>query len=230
MSLSIFWKQLFNDDSDILNLQYYGRWKKYLDPKKNSISDRLAWINFPAIDFLNRVIKKDFRVFEYGGGGSTLFFLDRVEEVITVEHNPEWFEKLQEILSPAEKSRWTGSLMLPEKNDNSEGLSISAPDDYYSSDVNYRDMNFRKYASSINKFPDDYFDIVLVDGRARPSCIKHAVNKIRSQGYLILDNADRDYYLKDIGPLLKNFKLVSKKLAPLPYNPDFVKTNIWEKI
>ena len=50
------------------------------------------------------------------------------------------------------------------------------------------------YASVIDRFPDGYFGLVFVDGRSRPSCVKHSIPKIKSGGFLILDDADRNYY------------------------------------
>jgi predicted O-methyltransferase YrrM len=39
-------------------------------------------------------------VLEHGAGGSTLWFAGKVQHVITVEHNPEWRQKIQD-LAPA---------------------------------------------------------------------------------------------------------------------------------
>ncbi|MGD0612699.1 MAG: hypothetical protein ABSB41_14420 [Anaerolineales bacterium] len=55
---------------------------------------------------------------------------------------------------------------------------ISNPDDYVSGSPDYQGYTFKKYVAQIDEFKPDYFDIVLVDGRARPSCIKHAVGKV----------------------------------------------------
>lgn len=66
-------------------------------------------------------------------------------------------------------------------------------------------MNFQRYASQIDKYPDQHFDLVIVDGRARPSCLMHGVPKVKVGGMLVLDNADRDYYLARTHPFLKEF-------------------------
>lgn len=229
-----FFQQVFEDFakgniSAVFNFKYYKRWENYLDPGRSSISDHSPWINFPAIDFLKRNLKPEDKIFEYGGGGSTLFFLDRVRQVITVEHNPEWFKILQESILSETKCKWDGNLILPELNQTQELKNIADPEHYYSEDSNYRKMNFKKYASYIDKFKDEYFDLVLIDGRARPSCIKHSVRKIKKGGFLILDNAERNYYLNHTASFLRDFKLVLSKFAPLPYSEIFIQTNIWRK-
>jgi len=59
----------------------------------------LPWITYPAIEFLRRRIQPGMSVFEYGSGGSTIWWANRVREVISVEHDQEWFERVREDLS-----------------------------------------------------------------------------------------------------------------------------------
>lgn len=51
----------------------------------------LPWITYPAIEFLVRRVTKEMSVFEYGCGASTLWWAPRVKEVVSVEHDREWF-------------------------------------------------------------------------------------------------------------------------------------------
>jgi len=55
----------------------------------------LPWLTYPFIDFITERLKKEFNVFEFGSGNSTLFFAKRVKEVTSVEHNSEWYIKLK---------------------------------------------------------------------------------------------------------------------------------------
>jgi predicted O-methyltransferase YrrM len=64
---------------------------------------------------------------------------------------------------------------------------------------------FHRYASAIDAFPDGSFDVVLVDGRARPACIRHGARKVRVGGWLILDNAEREYYVRHVQADLADF-------------------------
>ena len=50
----------------------------------------LPWFTFSAIEFLETWIKPHHEVFEYGCGGSTLFFAQRANSVASVEHNGIW--------------------------------------------------------------------------------------------------------------------------------------------
>jgi predicted O-methyltransferase YrrM len=67
-------------------------------------------------------------------------------------------------------------------------------------------MDFALYVKQIDEFPDEYFDIILIDGRARPSCIKRSVSKVKPGGLLILDNSEREYYLAKAIEYLKAFQ------------------------
>ena len=51
-----------------------------------------------------------------------------------------------------------------------------------------------KYVNSINSYPDNHFDLVLVDGLDRNDCCAAAVNKIKRGGYLMLDDSGRKQY------------------------------------
>jgi predicted O-methyltransferase YrrM len=76
-------------------------------------------------------------------------------------------------------------------------------------------MQFRSYVEAIDAYPDASFDLVVVDGRARPSCLRQAIPKLRPRGLLVLDNSDRDYYLTLSRALLSGFaELTQRGLTP----------------
>lgn len=85
-------------------------------------------------------------------------------------------------------------LVLPERNESVMAFDIADPMVYLSATSLFKGYNFRNYASQIDCFPDDYFDVVMIDGRARPACIVHSASKVKLGGLLILDNAERSYY------------------------------------
>src|SRR5882757_1229120 len=77
------------------SLRYYRNWKKYLAPGKSPATEKIPWICFSAIDRLKEIVRPDMSVFEYGSGGSTLFWASRVKTVVSIEHDKGWFEKMQ---------------------------------------------------------------------------------------------------------------------------------------
>jgi tRNA A58 N-methylase Trm61 len=55
----------------------------------------LPWITYPAIEFLRKRITPEMSVFEYGSGGSTTWWAGQVSEVVSVEHDRTWFDKME---------------------------------------------------------------------------------------------------------------------------------------
>lgn len=131
---------------------------------------RQPWLPFEVIDLLGARVGDGTKVFEYGGGGSTAWFADHVGatgRVVTVEHDPKW-------------SRLLADKLAGEAN--VELLTPSAAND------------FAAYVAAIDSYPDNFFDVVVVDGRERVRCFEHAVPKVKRGGLLILDDVDRRRY------------------------------------
>ncbi len=134
---------------------------------KNPLDLRQAWLPFGLMTELDAFVDSTTRVFEFGGGGSTAWFADRVGEVVTVEHEAAWFAMLRERMGP-----------LP-------NVSVS----YCSSADSYS-----QYVASIDDYPDDSFDVIVVDGRERVRCFSHAIPKLRPGGWLLIDDVERQRY------------------------------------
>ena len=124
------------------------------------------WLTKEAINFLEQVIKcrPDLKILEFGSGGSTIWFAQRTQFLVSIEHNPQWYEKVKkEVLELGFK---LVDLRLIEH-------------DYY---------------NVCDEFPDQYFDFILVDGRHRKKCISKGIRILKSGGILMLDDAQRAWY------------------------------------
>lgn len=62
--------------------------KKPVDKDNNPV----PWFTYPSIDFISERLTGSMKVFEFGSGNSTLFFANKVQGIISLEHNKEWFE------------------------------------------------------------------------------------------------------------------------------------------
>lgn len=51
----------------------------------------IPWFTYPATEFLRRRIHPDMSIFEYGCGSSTLWWSKRVNEIVSVEHDEDWY-------------------------------------------------------------------------------------------------------------------------------------------
>lgn len=55
----------------------------------------IPWMTYPFISFLEKRINKEMTIFEYGCGNSTLWWANRVNRVISCEHDKQWYEKMK---------------------------------------------------------------------------------------------------------------------------------------
>jgi len=65
------------------------KWKLYWQ-NQSPLKRREPWFCKPAIKWLKNMDISKFRILEYGGGGSTLYFSDRCESVETIEKTKIW--------------------------------------------------------------------------------------------------------------------------------------------
>ena len=93
----------------------------------------------------------------------------------------------------------------------------------------YWNMNFKEYVSSIDGFPNEYFDMILIDGRSRFSCWRHCRNKIKDGGYVVLDNSDRKNYYKMKEEIRSLGWEQYSFYGPGPYETTYWETIIWKK-
>lgn len=176
--------------------------------RKNYLLDHaIPWITFDATDFLKANLRKGLRVFEYGSGASTLFWAKYEAHRVSIEHDPAWHKVLRERFDPAYH---VDLRLVPADNPPITKTSDLADPEAYRSDwLGYEHSTFKAYASQIDTFPDGYFDVVMVDGHARPSCIAHSYKKVKLGGIFILDNAEIPQYLARTHHFLEGFELHS---------------------
>ncbi|MGQ9643698.1 MAG: FkbM family methyltransferase, partial [Ignavibacterium sp.] len=132
----------------------------------------IPWFTYPAIDFLKERLDKNMTVFEYGSGNSTLFFAQRVKEIISVETNKQWYEKIKS------KMPSNAKIILYE-NDKS-------------------DISYSKVIDSFNK----KYDIIIIDAIERNEVLMNATHFLNESGVIILDNSDRIEYQNSISELI----------------------------
>ncbi len=207
-------------------IRLYKTWRHYRLRGKNSLADYVPWITFEARFLLEGVLTPNTTVFEWGSGSSTMFYALRCREVVSVEHNRKWYEAVMASLQAREIANCECVLRPPQRAD---GLSTNPddPESYASASEEFTGFSFRDYVHTINHFPNQYFDLVAIDGRARPSCLLHARSKVKRNGYLLLDNSERPHYER-AKSLLAGWQ-EWKFYGPGPYNSDFWETTIWKR-
>ncbi len=175
--------------------KYYKErgWFDSIDSQKsvNAHGNGLPWFCYQSIDFLEKRIKPEFLVFEFGMGGSTDWWSRHVREVKSVDHDRSWFRETKKNL----RKRKNIELFLCEVKD-SKGLSHS----HEVFDENLKEDN--GYADKILDY-EKYFDIIVIDGIVRNKCTINSLKALKEDGVIIFDNSEREIY-RDSFKTLKN--------------------------
>jgi predicted O-methyltransferase YrrM len=119
-------------------------------------------------------VQPSHRIFEWGGGGSTLFFLKKGCRVTTVESSAEWVQELEQqirALGPAARSRWDLRFVAIADNN---------------------DPAVPKYIGQVADGAP--WDLVMVDGWSRMKCLLEGMSYVKPGGVLVLDNANQKQF------------------------------------
>ena len=120
----------------------------------------LPMLGFRAIKRLDRLIKSDWKILEFGSGMSTIWLARRCELLVSIEVNADWRQIVQSRLARR-----------------------------FLTNVDYRLCNYSD-AHILADYDDAGFDLVLVDGVRRDRAMMTALEKVRPGGYIYLDNSD----------------------------------------
>lgn len=122
------------------------------------------WLTKESIGILDRWIRPEHSVVEFGAGGSTLYFAARCGRLVSYEHDGNWHRKV--------------SSRLDESRYGHVELHCFALDD-------------PRYCNHVCALADQSIDLVLIDGRRRAECTWNALPKLKPGGLLVIDNAER---------------------------------------
>jgi hypothetical protein len=168
----------------------------YLTYKK--LNTDTPWTSPASIEILKLILTKEMKGFEFGSGGSTIFYSKRIKELTTVEHNQDWYNQINRrlVLENIKNVNYRFFQQEDTESFNEEVVNIGNK-----TIVHNFQKNFYEYVKYIDSFDDGYFDFIVVDGRARVDCIIRSINKLKTGGILILDNSERERY-KQVHELL----------------------------
>lgn len=140
------------------------------------------WFTYPFLNVLKERIDMSMSLFEYGCGNSTLYYSNVLSEVYAVEHDEIWVEKLKKKIDKSQCRVEIIHEAIP-----SEFVNIDIKELSFINDAN-------KYVNSISRF-DRRFDIVVVDGLFRNSCLLKSTDCLSDRGVVILDNT---HYVEEL--------------------------------
>ena len=122
-----------------------------------------------AIEVLEDVLQPQFNVLEFGSGASTIWLAQKVWWVYTIEHNRVWLGKIDKAIRDLELQNVSTFL------------------------VEQQLMVYRELLPAFQRAKFQ-FDVILIDGIERGTCIKHCFDVVKPGGYVLLDDAHRMKY------------------------------------
>jgi len=170
----------------------------------------LAWWTFEAMDVVDQFLKETprARVFEYGSGASTVWMARRGARVTSVDHDQDWVNRLQSRLA-----------QFPDIDLRYVAPYRAAKPEYASDVGDWRGWEFKDYVESIG-IGDCEYDLIIVDGRSRASCLLYSMDRLSPRGIIVFDNSRRARYRSAIESSGLE-KIVTKGLtASLPYSDE----------
>jgi hypothetical protein len=161
----------------ILRPWHAVRWLGSFVARKTALELGLPWMSWRAIEYLRDELRPGLRVFEWGAGGSTVFFAERGCRVVTVESDFGWSNAVASAL----KTRNCFSNVIIRR------MSVSED----------KPASIREYLEAVHT--GEPWDVVVVDGPessnlSRVDCVREATDALQPSGFLVLDDAYRSAY------------------------------------
>jgi len=162
--------------------------------------DSRPWLTDQAINFIEHLcqIKPNLKILEFGSGGSTIWFAQRTNNLVSIEHNPKWYNLVTQVL---------------------ETLNLNLL-------VTRKLLNPPAYYQICAEFADNYFDLILIDAIERINCTAQAVRILKPGGVLMLDNCERPQYLP-IYEKLANWELIKSTQIITQNNQEITHYTDW---
>ena len=126
-------------------------------------------------------------MFEYGSGASTVWLAKRAASVISIDHDAEWI-----------------AFSAPRLDEHGNATVRHVPadaarqgDEWLSGKAGYAETTFADYVRAIDA-EEGAFDVIVIDGRARAACLRHAAGRLAEGGLIVFDNSHRTRYREAI--------------------------------
>ena len=136
------------------------------------------------------------RALEFGCGGSTVTFSPYAKTWISIEHDDSWAKRMRSALPGSSPVK----------------ILVTPPDFPHSGMTPAKEGQFKSYLASAKEIcPEDGFDFVLVDGRARIDCILelHQSSLLKAGSLVVLHDFRRNRYISRLDEILEAYDLTS---------------------
>ncbi len=163
---------------------------------------KYPWLMPKAIKFLSKYLTNEMIGIEWGSGKSTIWFCERMKELVSIEFNKTWFDKVNKWISDKNINNISYHYIPIEEKEPPHNI-------------------FPSYVDIINNYPDNYFDFILIDGHYRPRCVQASIPHLKTGGIMFIDNSN---WLK-----LEKWGVPATWEIVLNIQKDFAGFTIWQK-
>jgi predicted O-methyltransferase YrrM len=140
----------------------------------------IAWMHSDEKSLITKHFSSNKTMLEWGSGGSTIEFSPQLKKYYSIEHNKEWFDKVNNEIQ-----------RLGYKNINYNYVAQNSPQNPDGRQSEYN--QFKDYIDIVDTF-NTKFDIVLIDGRARRLCAKKIIPYLNPGAIIII----HDWVLRNV--------------------------------
>lgn len=151
-------------------------WNETRQTKRAVLHEKpIPWWTYASIQLVDQIVSTNSRILEIGGGNSSLYWMGRGNQLVTLETNPRWIYLL--------------------KNDERFNVEKHKIIHIFNEDL----------SSISNELENQLFDVVINDGSGdRSNISEYLATKVNENGILIWDNSEREPDSKAIEQLKLN--------------------------
>ncbi len=151
-----------------------------------------VWMHKSEIELIEKYLKPEYTMLEWGGGGSTLHFSKLVSKYYSIEHDTTWYNNLKKEI-PSNVKLYN----IP--------LDIELTFPTIKECVN-------TYVEHISSLDVKRFDAILIDGRGRGWCAEKALDYIDKESIVFM----HDYCLRPNYHIVEQWYTVIESICNTP--------------
>jgi len=144
------------------------------------------WLTRAANQMLESLLRPSDVGLEFGSGRSTLWFAKRLRHLTSVESNPVWHARVQQMLRDNAIAN-VDHVLIPKDRDDTHGGEAA-------------------YVRIIEDFAPDSVDFALVDGVYRDFCALKVLQVLRPGAVLVIDNVNWYLPCRSFSPDSRTFE------------------------
>jgi hypothetical protein len=135
-----------------------------------------VWMHEEEKAVIEKYLNPDVTMMEWGSGGSTIEFSKQVKKYYSVEHNWEWYNKVNNVIPANVELFYKQIATLPP-------------------DSEYHQSTYEHYSDYLDVVYQigDMFDVALIDGRARRLCALKVMPYLKPNAIVVI----HDWCLRD---------------------------------